>query len=369
MLSQWQVLEVSKMERLGIFLSQEKWRQFKNLQNSPGLKALVRAVESLGLPVLYFSLPQDRLEEGLLLGTTFSHQVFKLRYYPIPPMIYDLGVFPPNYRESKKAVRKALEQKEVQFLNTRSAFSKWSTYTLLSTDPQIAPHLPKTVLFEHGDDLLQMLSDYPKVCVKSLWGSRGKEVLFIEKKGDRFSLIYPDGIVKRYLNLDELANSISFFMKGNNWLIQETVNLATWKNCRIDLRALVQKVTLQRWACTALCLRRAQPHGLITSTSHGGTVFNAFPILSKLWPSHSEELVKEVKKLSLHVAQTLENHVGPLGELGIDIGVDQDGQIWLFEVNGKPGKTTIRKLGNKRKIRLAYERPLRYAALRLEEEK
>lgn len=212
-----------------------------------------------------------------------------------------------------------------------------------------------------------MLSEHPKVCVKSLWGSRGKEVLFIEKKGDRFSLIYPDGIIKRYLNLDELANSISFFMKGNNWLIQETVNLATWKNCRIDLRALVQKVTLQRWACTVLCLRKAQPHGLITSTSHGGTVFNASSILSKLWPSHSEELVKEVKKLTLHVAQTLENHVGPLGELGIDIGIDQGGQIWLFEVNGKPGKTTIRKLGNKRKIRLAYERPLRYAALRLEE--
>lgn len=355
------------MEQIGIFLSQEKWHQLETKKYGSGLKELVRAAEDLDLPVLWFSLPQDRLDEGILLATTLTNRVFKLIYYPFPQVVYDLGVFAPKYRAEKKNVREALARYNVQYVNTRSVFPKWTTYSVLSTDPIIAPYLPKTVKFKHVEDLHQMFSEYPKVCAKSIWGSRGKEVLFIEKWGDRFSLLYPDGHTQPFSSLDELVDEISCFMKRNTWVIQQYIDLATWKNRCFDIRVLVQKVSLKRWACTTLCLRLAQQGRSITSTSQGGKVIKVPPVLSELWPSRYLEMIDEVKALTLRVAQSLENHEGPLGELGMDVGIDRSGRIWLFEVNGKPGKVTIRKLGNKNAIRRAYERPLRYAALRLEE--
>jgi glutathione synthase/RimK-type ligase-like ATP-grasp enzyme len=355
------------MGSIGIFLSQEKWHQLGAKKYSSGLEELVRAVEFLNLPVLYFSLPQDRLDEGMLLATPLEQRVFKVDYYPFPQVIYDLGVFPMKDRAEAKKVRNALICYNAHFVNTRSAFSKWTTYSLLSTDPQIAPYLPKTVKFKGVDTLSQMLSEYSLVCVKSIWGSRGIEVLFIEKRGIYFFLFYPDDYNERFSDLDELAKAISSFMKGDKWIIQQTIDLMTWRNRCFDLRVLVQKVTLQRWECTEICLRMAQQGRRITSTSQGGKVVEAASVLSALWPSRYLEINNEVKELTLKIAQALENHKGPLCELGMDVGIDRYGRIWLFEVNGKPGKVTVRKLRNKHTIRLAYERPLSYAALRLEE--
>lgn len=354
------------MNEIGIFLSLEKWQQLEAGQYNSGLKELVRAAEALNFPILWFSLPQDRLGEGLLLGATHSDRIFKLGYYPFPQVVYDLGVFESNYRVEKNILRQTLARSNVQFVNTRSAFSKWTTYSFLSTDSIIASYLPKTVKFETARDLEQMLSVYPKVCVKSIWGSRGKEVIFVEKWEDHVNLLFPNGHNQPFSNLDALVKEISSFMKGEKWVIQQMIDLATWGNHCFDLRVLVQKISLQRWVCTP-CLRIAQQGRCITSTGQGGKVCEASPVLSELWPTQYSKILDEVEYLSLNVAQALENHHGPLGELGMDVGIDRCRRIWLFEVNGKPGKVTTRRLGNQHNICLAYERPLRYAALLLEE--
>lgn len=42
---------------------------------------------------------------------------------------------------------------------------------------------------------------------------------------------------------------------------------------------------------------------------------------------------------AITIAETLEEQIdGTLGELGLDIGVDRNGRVWLFEVNAKPGR-------------------------------
>lgn len=46
-----------------------------------------------------------------------------------------------------------------------------------------------------------------------------------------------------------------------------------------------------------------------------------------------------IKETSIRICNALEGHVkGPLGELGLDIGVDYQQKVWLFEANSKPGR-------------------------------
>lgn len=156
-------------------------------------------------------------------------------------------------------------------------------------------------------------------------------------------------------------------MQDKELVIQQWIELASEENRYFDIRVLLQKVAMNRWDCTALCLRQALPGHGSTSTSQGGEVKQVSPLLIELWPLRYLKILADIKELAFNAAQKLENKYGPLGELGIDVGVDVNGEVWLFEVNGKPGKVTVRKMKQDDLIQNAYQRPLLYAEMLLKE--
>lgn len=67
------------------------------------------------------------------------------------------------------------------------------------------------------------------------------------------------------------------------------------------------------------------------------------PAKSVLQTLFGEELGKYVeqqfKEISLKTADALSSQItGDLGELGIDMGIDVHGGLWIIEVNSKPSK-------------------------------
>jgi hypothetical protein len=355
------------MSEIGIFISKHKWNCLAAKRSNSGLAELVRAASVLSISPIWFSLPQTLLDQGILIGAVERHGIIEIGPYPLPKVIYDLGVFKKKDRPAAKKLRTALAEQQVKLVNSRSAFSKWSTHIALAEDNSVLPHLPKTVRFHGISDLAGMLSIYPKICVKSLWGSRGKEVMFIEKEEKGLKLLYPNGSVQTFGQIEDLTGAISRFMGDNKFIIQQWIELAVKKNRRFDIRVLLQKVSLDRWDCTALCLRLALPGYGSTGTGQGSEVKQVLPLLKKLWPTRYPDIIAQIKEVAFKAAQTLEAKYGPLGELGIDIGIDSQGKVWLFEVNGKPGKTTVRKLKQDDLIQHAYQRPLLYAKMLLKE--
>jgi D-alanine-D-alanine ligase-like ATP-grasp enzyme len=58
-----------------------------------------------------------------------------------------------------------------------------------------------------------------------------------------------------------------------------------------------------------------------------------------MFRENAKEVEKDIIESAILIAEVTEQHVnGPLGELGMDIGVDRSGRVWLFEVNAKPGR-------------------------------
>ncbi|MHB8125014.1 MAG: YheC/YheD family protein [Desulfitobacteriaceae bacterium] len=353
--------------KIGVFLSKQKWKGLVSQHYNPGLAELVRAADVLGLSPVWFSSPQEWLDQGILLAATLKNGVLQIGQQTMPKVVYDLGVFNETERTEGRKIRAALAKQQVKFVNSCSAFSKWTTHVTLSLDSHILPHLPQTVCYRRIADLSDMLVKYQKVCVKSFWGSRGKEVLFVEKTDQDLTLLFPNGIVKRFGNLKDLAEAIYRFMGNKEYIVQQCIELAAWNNRYFDIRVLFQKISRQRWDCTALCLRLALPGHGSTSTSQGSEVREIEPLLREFWPTRYLDIITEIKQLALNIADTLENKYGPLGELGIDVGIDINGGVWIFEVNGKPGKVSVRRLKQNKLIQLAYQRPLLYAKMLLEE--
>ncbi len=353
--------------QIGIFLGRQTFNRLVSKQYDRGLTELVQAASRLGISPVWFSIPQEELDDGILRAATKTGGKWTIGFHPLPKVVYDRALFARKDRASGKKIRAALAEQGVTFVNSCSAFSKWHTHISLSEDTILLPHLPKTVRFRQVSDLSDMLAAYSKVYLKSFWGSRGKEVLLIERDHQRLTLIYPNGKLKTFGSLGELVGAVYRFMGTKKCVIQQPIDLASYQKRRFDVRVLLQKISLNRWDCTALCLRLALPGRGITSTSQGGEVKQLSPVLAELWPAHYLEIIAQIKALAYKVANRLEDKYGALGELGIDLGIDINGGVWLFEVNGKPGKTTVRRLMQDDLIQLAYQRPLLYSQMLLEE--
>lgn len=70
----------------------------------------------------------------------------------------------------------------------------------------------------------------------------------------------------------------------------------------------------------------------------------------------------QIRRLSRQVVDALEQGSGrTFGELGIDLGLDTSGKVWIIEVNSKPRKTPTTEKGRQDLVDLSFERPMRYA--------
>jgi hypothetical protein len=72
------------------------------------------------------------------------------------------------------------------------------------------------------------------------------------------------------------------------------------------------------------------------------------------------KLATDIENLTLRVAQTLSRN-NLLGELGVDLGVDQNGRLWIIEVNRWPGRATFKRAGLTEAWRRSGTAPLEFS--------
>lgn len=62
--------------------------------------------------------------------------------------------------------------------------------------------------------------------------------------------------------------------------------------------------------------------------------------LSRTFGARSEEVLQNAKRIAITLAEAIEfHHQHLLGEIGFDLGIDQDEKVWMFEANAKPGRS------------------------------
>ncbi len=65
--------------------------------------------------------------------------------------------------------------------------------------------------------------------------------------------------------------------------------------------------------------------------------------LGRAFGARSEEVLKEARTVAVRLSEAIErNYSHQLGELGLDIGIDRDGEVWMFEANAKPGRSIFK---------------------------
>ncbi|HEX7056558.1 MAG TPA: YheC/YheD family protein, partial [Bacilli bacterium] len=81
--------------------------------------------------------------------------------------------------------------------------------------------------------------------------------------------------------------------------------------------------------------------------------------------AETNRLLREIPSICAEIPQALESRFGRLGELGVDLGIDRDNNVWILEVNSKPGRRVFSLIHNLDAERRAVRNPIQYACFLL----
>lgn len=330
------------------------------------IKKLVDA-NVIAQTTLYFFTYQDVDFEHLRIkGIYYDYEknTWAEKDFPFPDVLYDRVKGKSRRRAVLNNVREKFKEMGIKKINPLDYFDKWELYQLLEKNDSLRPHLPLTRCLESTEDLKILLKKSRHIYLKACRGSRGKQVMSINKISKnkyeyRFYSKYV--VVGEVKDLYGLFRVIHSFFHGRKVLVQQAINLLTVDNRIVDIRGELQRNGKGELEVTAAPARIGAKEAPIATRGKS----YSFEILFKEYFNLSEDEVKSLKNqvdcFLMDVYQYIEQYYGLFGEIGIDIGIDKKGKLWIIECNSKSAKVSLCNTGDEETINKGFLNPLQYA--------
>jgi hypothetical protein len=281
--------------------------------------------------------------------------------FTIPPFLSDRCFYGHDDRSKKaKPIMHWLKQRPDLVFLGYGLPGKWDVFESLSTHPLLSAYVPPTVRLERTDDILELLRHEQAVVAKPMHGSSGRGIYVIQKQGKTLSV--QDGlgqeraVIARRRELEKLVTSLN---RRDSYMLQPLLSLSTPAHEPFDLRFLLQKDEGGRWVERVRAVRVGRP-GTWVANIRSGADIRPFADWLDYLPSPKRVLVLDGIETIIRTLPTyIDNEFGSLFEIGLDLGVADNGAVWILDVNSKPGRKVINILPPEQQNAI-YEAPLRY---------
>ncbi len=286
--------------------------------------------------------------------------------YPLPDVVYDRISSRTSENKNLNTKKNLMQLPYLKYFNP-SFLNKWKVYQMLVTDNILKPYLPETKIF-NAENMQEMMQKYKTLFIKPSNGSLGKGIIRakISGKGEISFVIYGNSRYKSQAdNVEEFIKKTTRIRGEKPYIVQQGINMANYRGSTFDLRIIFQKNKKGNWQIGKKFVRVAPRGSSVSNLSSGGRVEISRKVLRYIFFKNEriDSKFEEVQKLCSRVANTLEEKSGGIyGELGLDIGIDKNGALWLIEVNSKPRKTTETEFSTL-VVRRTFKRPLEFASL------
>ncbi len=285
------------------------------------------------------------------------------RIVPLPDVVYNRL---PNRRAETgltiTSLRERFIRRKIPFFNW-SFFNKADVYKLLDNDPEALRHLPESVNSPSPERIKELLEKHQFLYYKPSAGSLGAGIYrltYHPRKGYFVRYRRTGGnVLLRFGNFGSLMKMLRARHGNNlnNYVAQQGIRLMEIDSCPIDFRFHMHKDGRNEWVVAGIGAKKAGRGSVTTHIKNGGSLMTPEQALGRTFGARAEEVLKEAKTVAVRLSEAIErNYSHQLGELGLDIGIDRDGEVWMFEANAKPGRSIFKHpaLKNQGKASLEY---------------
>jgi hypothetical protein len=305
---------------------------------------LLSVQNDVGAYYFVFGAHHINWQNGTIKGFFYLNDGWKQMNVPIPHVVYDRI---PNRRTEKlKQLREVKTRLQRDYLIpwfNPGFFDKWEMHKMLQNNDTVSHYLPETYLNPTVETVEQMLEKYRHVYFKPAKGSLGLGIHQVLKLND------DDGCYCRFHNGEENRlrrySSLKALMEKQfpndqlkHILVQQGIHLIRWQKRAVDFRIHTNKNEKGVWEVGAIAAKTAGSGSVTTHIRYGGNVKTVAEVLG-IGPN-KRKTETQLKEASLAISQAIDRKVdGTVGEIGFDLGLDNEGHIWLFEANAKPGRS------------------------------
>ncbi|MCL1819359.1 MAG: YheC/YheD family protein [Oscillospiraceae bacterium] len=294
--------------------------------------AFAAAAKAEGAELLYFS--PGAVNKSTINGYIYRNGEWVNTVSRYPDVICNVAGFT---NDKQLEIIEKLE-KEVPF-TSYSIGSKLTVFENLKKYKVFSEYLLPSEKVVSAKHFFTLSDKYPEMVLKPSWGHQGKDVYFIQRDAGAFKIL--PGIGKDY-TADEISEFIFEKIKNDEYIAQPYINCRTKAGEPYDLRLHTQKGAEGEWLAPYIYPRISSSGGIVCNISQGACTEEIGVFMRREFAEHSYDANKHIEIFALQLAGHLDQiqrelYNEELDELGIDIGLDKNRRIYIYEVNWRPG--------------------------------
>ena len=231
----------------------------------------------------------------------------------------------------------------VQDIFFHFSISKWSQYQILSHNNELSFYLPPTQIAT-SYTFLQFIEQYKQVMLKPCNGQQGKGILQISLLNEDMFEIHHETEKYRVKGIENTIQYLTNYFNNANYVVQARVDLGKIDDAIFDIRVMVQRENVEsEWRITAKVVKIAVTNFIVTN------VAKTVMLLEEALPTSNitgdfNDLMTTIDEISLSSAYCLSNQYSDLMNIGMDIAIDEQRNIWIIEANFKPDLALFKRL-------------------------
>lgn len=262
---------------------------------------------------------------------------------PIPESIYE-NVFVHLAQAGRSyKMRQTAKQRKIAVFNPALP-SKWQMVQWMKK-AGLTKYLPQTTYLQDVGNAMGLIDDWGMAYVKPIGGYGGKGVMRVERWGAAKYRISVDrqangGRQRSVVNQAELAK----FLKRRKTvphIVQKGIRLLTVDGRKVDFRVVVQRGVDGTWNHIGIVPKLAAADGVVTNIIAGGERMSMGQLEALAQRQGKRIPTAELTQCALAIASKISETHRLTGILGFDLGVDENGRVWMIEANPKPARSLL----------------------------
>lgn len=298
--------------------------------------AFAAVAKAEGMQFYYFTPRAVNFTTRTIQAKVLEEGVWQEKTVPFPDVIYNAGS-PEKLAISKNILR--LLRKEIPF-TTNSIGNKLNITKRLQEGKEFASYLIPTISVKNEAQFYQHIQIYKKVVFKPVEGRKGKGIYFISKLANGYEVQKDTG--KERFTKEQLDLFLQQHLAVETFILQPYIQSTLKSGQVFDFRIHVQKNGQGEWIITTVYPRVAPQGSIIPNINNGGFTNYLEPFLQLQFPDEAFNIKRMLEHFGLSLARHLDDiqmvkFQEVIDEIGIDVGLDENGKLWIYEVNWRPG--------------------------------
>lgn len=250
-------------------------------------------------------------------------------------------------RPLRKKNRVILEQLVGRNFFNSNVFNKWEMWEWFSNDRILHDYVANTVLARDKGKVKALLDEYRNIYIKPSFGMQGSGIYQLSQRGDEYQLSYRlngENITSYFESFEAVGYFLESTINLEKYIVQQRIPLIRDQNRVMDFRVIAVKNEYGKWIIPGIVAKYGEKDSIVSNISSGGKAEKAWKTMKRMYKKDSRRAFlkyKEMENLALRCCDVLEKKDFNLGYIGIDMGIDEEKNLWVIEINNRSPDMTI----------------------------